>query len=86
MDIVIIGTGNTAAVLGHKLKGAGHVIVQIFGRNASAASELAYELDTESTAYWSVVNRQADVYILAVSDIAKALRNRRLRCRTCPCL
>jgi predicted short-subunit dehydrogenase-like oxidoreductase (DUF2520 family) len=44
--------------------------VQIFGRNASAASALAYELDTESTAYWSVVNRQADVYIVAVSDIA----------------
>jgi predicted short-subunit dehydrogenase-like oxidoreductase (DUF2520 family) len=72
MDIVIIGTGNTATVLGHKLKAAGHAIVQIFGRNASAASELAYELDTESTAYWSVVNRQADVYIVAISDIAIA--------------
>lgn len=70
MDIVIIGTGNTAAVLGRKLKSAGHNIVQIFGRNAKAASDLAYELDTESTNYWSVVNREADVYILAVSDIA----------------
>jgi predicted short-subunit dehydrogenase-like oxidoreductase (DUF2520 family) len=70
MEIVIIGTGNTAAVLGRKLKAAGHHIVQVFGRNASAASALAYELETESTAYWSVVNRQADIYILAVSDIA----------------
>lgn len=70
MEIVIIGTGNTATVLARKLKAAGHHIIQIFGRNASAASALAYELGTESTAYWSVVNRNADVYILAVSDIA----------------
>jgi len=70
MEIVIIGTGNTATILGRKLKAAGHHIVQVFGRDASAASALAYELGTESTAYWTVVNRQADLYILAVSDIA----------------
>ena len=70
MNIVIIGTGNTASVLGRKLKAAGHNIMQIFGRNAKAASDLAYELDTESTNYWSVVNRDADIYIIAVSDIA----------------
>jgi predicted short-subunit dehydrogenase-like oxidoreductase (DUF2520 family) len=72
MEIVIIGTGNTATILGRKFKAAGHRILQIYGRNASAASELAYELETESTAYWSVVNRSADIYILAVSDIAIA--------------
>lgn len=70
MDIVIIGTGNTATVLGKKLRMAGHRIVQVFGRNSSLASELAYELDTESTNYWNVVNRNADLYIIAVSDIA----------------
>lgn len=70
MDIVIIGTGNTAAVLGRKLKKAGHNILQVFGRNTSEASELAYELDTESTNYWNVVNKNADLYIIAVSDIA----------------
>jgi predicted short-subunit dehydrogenase-like oxidoreductase (DUF2520 family) len=70
MDIVIIGTGNTATVLGRKLKKVGHNIVQVFGRNTSEASELAYELDTESTNYWNVVNKNADLYILAVSDIA----------------
>ena len=36
MDIVIIGTGNTATILGRKLKAAGHNIVQIYGRNAKA--------------------------------------------------
>ncbi|MCW3073939.1 MAG: hypothetical protein JWP69_1008 [Flaviaesturariibacter sp.] len=70
MDIVIIGTGNTATVLGRKLKAAGHSIVQIFGRDAEAASSLAYKLGTESTNYWSVVSREADIYLLAVSDIA----------------
>lgn len=70
MEIVIIGTGNTATVLGRKLKAAGHHIVQVFGRNAEAASALAYELGTKSANYWSVVNRDADLYMLAVSDIA----------------
>jgi len=70
MKIVLIGTGNTATVLGRKLKAAGHTIVQVFGRDSMAASQLAYDLSTESTNYWNVVNREADIYILAVSDIA----------------
>src|SRR5437763_17189724 len=70
MEIVIIGTGNTATILARKLKATGHKIVQIFGRDSMAASKLAYELGTASTNYWNVVNRQADIYILAVSDIA----------------
>lgn len=70
MNIVIIGTGNTASVLGKKLKKAGHNILQVFGRKSKEASALAYELGTESTNYWNVVNRNADLYILAVSDIA----------------
>ncbi|MEJ7913181.1 MAG: NAD(P)-binding domain-containing protein, partial [Chitinophagaceae bacterium] len=70
MNIVLIGTGNTATILGKKFKEAGHTITQIFGRDASAASELAYILDSESTNYWSVVNKEADIYVLAVSDIA----------------
>jgi predicted short-subunit dehydrogenase-like oxidoreductase (DUF2520 family) len=70
MEIVIIGTGNAATILGRKLKKAGHRIIQVFGRDASAASELAYMLGTESTNYWSVVRKDADVYLIAVSDDA----------------
>jgi predicted short-subunit dehydrogenase-like oxidoreductase (DUF2520 family) len=70
MYIVIIGSGNVAAVLGRKLQAAGHKIVQVVSRNASAASELAYEWDTESANYMSLLNRNADVYIIAVSDNA----------------
>ena len=70
MDIVILGSGNVAAVLGRKFKAAGHTILQIVSRNASVASKLAYEWDTESTNYSSIINRNADVYIIAVSDDA----------------
>ncbi|MBK6935813.1 MAG: DUF2520 domain-containing protein [Chitinophagaceae bacterium] len=70
MDIVIIGSGNVAAVLGRKFKAAGHHIIQIFSRNAKAASELAYEWDTESTNYKSTISKTADVYIIAISDAA----------------
>ena len=70
MEIVIIGSGNVAAVLGRKFKTAGHQILQIVSRNAPAASKLAYEWDTESTNYISIINRNADFYLIAVSDDA----------------
>ena len=70
MNIVIIGSGNVAASLGRKLVKAGHHIVQIMSRNAKAASELAYEWDSESANYTSLINKSADVYIIAVSDNA----------------
>src|SRR6185436_9960714 len=70
MDIVIIGTGNVAAVLGRKFKKAGHRIIQVAGRNASEASALAYEWDTVSTNYFSAITQKADFYLIAVSDDA----------------
>jgi len=70
MNIIIIGTGNTATILSRKLKNAGHRIIQVFGRDAAAASKLAYELGTESTNYWSVIRKDADVYLIAVADDA----------------
>jgi predicted short-subunit dehydrogenase-like oxidoreductase (DUF2520 family) len=70
MDIVIMGSGNVAAVLGRKFKAAGHTIAQIYSRNAAAASELAYEWDSESTNYKTTINKQADVYLIAVNDDA----------------
>lgn len=68
MDIVIIGSGNVAAVLGRKFKLAGHHILQIYSRNASAASELAYEWDIESTNYKTMINPNAELYLIAVND------------------
>lgn len=70
MDIVIFGSGNAAAVLGRKFKAAGHTILQVYSRNAAAATELAYEWNSESTNYKSTINKNADVYIIAVNDEA----------------
>ena len=72
MEIVIIGSGNTAAVLGRKFKIAGHHILQVVSRNASDASALAYEWNTVSTNYLSAINQNAEVYIIAVTDDAIA--------------
>jgi predicted short-subunit dehydrogenase-like oxidoreductase (DUF2520 family) len=70
MDIVIIGSGNVAAVLGRKFIAAGHRILQVVSRNASAASALAYEWDSFSTNYMSSINTEAEVYLIAVNDDA----------------
>lgn len=80
MDIVIIGSGNVAASLGRKFVKAGHTILQILSRNSKAASELAYELDSESANYSSLINKDADAYIIAVSDsaIEEAIKDIRL--------
>ena len=69
-----------ATVLGRKFISAGHQIVQVLGRNAEAASALAYEWDTESATYMTVLNKNADVYLIAVSDnaIASIVDNLRL--------
>ena len=68
MEIVLIGSGNVAAILGRKFWQAGHHILQVYSRNATAASALAYEWDTESTNFKTMVNLNADVYIIAVND------------------
>ena len=72
MNIVILGSGNVATVLGRMFRQAGHHISQVWSRNTEAASRLAYEWDTESTNYLSLIHPRADVYLLAVSDNAIA--------------
>lgn len=70
MDIVIIGSGNVAAVLGRKFKGAGHSITQVYSRNIAAAAELANEWNTVSTNDKSKILSSAAFYLIAVSDDA----------------
>jgi len=72
MQIVIIGTGNTATVLARKLKLAGHSIVQVYGRNAKAAAALAAELGADWCSEWNTITPQAELYIIAIADSALA--------------
>ena len=70
MNIVILGTGNAATILGRKFRKAGHIMLQVAGRNAASSSSLANEWDCGFTNNWDTVVTHADVYIIAVSDQA----------------
>lgn len=70
MNVVILGTGNVANVLGRKIKAAGHDILQVIGRNTEKAYALADLLGAGSNSYFSAVRPDADIYIIAVSDAA----------------
>jgi predicted short-subunit dehydrogenase-like oxidoreductase (DUF2520 family) len=68
MKIVLIGSGNVAWNLGKLFVQKGHRVIQVIGRNKHTCSELAYELDTESANYISIMYPDADLYVLAVND------------------
>ena len=70
MKIVIIGSGNTATVLGRKIQSSGHAILQVMGRNGSATNELAAELNCAATTDPGSIDRSADLYIIAIADKA----------------
>lgn len=70
MKIVLIGAGNLATNLGKALYRAGHEIVQVYSRTEEAASALADVLKCTYTTDLEEVVRNADVFIVAVKDIA----------------
>jgi predicted short-subunit dehydrogenase-like oxidoreductase (DUF2520 family) len=70
MDIVLIGSGNTATVLGRKAKAVGHRILQVYSRNAKHADELAVELSSGSTSNINSIKKEADLMIVALKDDA----------------
>jgi predicted short-subunit dehydrogenase-like oxidoreductase (DUF2520 family) len=70
MNVVLIGSGNVAWNLGRLIKKARHEVLQVVSTNSTTATELAYVLDTESTTYWSILNPDADIYLVAVNDNA----------------
>lgn len=65
MRVTFIGSGNIATVLGRKIFHSGHIIHQVYGRNAESAKQLANELSAEAV---KEVDGNADIYIVAVSD------------------
>ncbi|MEJ7768710.1 MAG: DUF2520 domain-containing protein [Chitinophagaceae bacterium] len=70
MRIVIIGTGNTATVMGRLLKKAQLEIVQVFGNNITRAEVLAKELASLPCSTWDAINKEADLYLVAITDTA----------------
>jgi len=79
MNIVLIGSGNVATVLGKSLKEAGHDIAEVVSRNYEHANGLASILHTHSNTDLKNIYPNADIYIIAVGDnavkeIAESLR------------
>jgi len=70
MEMVIIGSGNVATVLGHQFQTAGHRIRQIFSREPGHAAQLATALQCEYTSRWEEIDRNADIFLVALADDA----------------
>lgn len=70
MQIVIIGSGNVASVLGRLCKQKGHEIVQVVSRNEANAKLLADELNCGYAGYNEKLNQNAGLYIIAIADSA----------------
>lgn len=70
MQIVIIGSGNVASVLGRLCKQNGHQVLQVVSRNAPHAKLLATELHCDHTDYTGQMNKEAELYLVAVADTA----------------
>jgi len=68
MNITIIGTGNVATVVGHKLLRASHKISEVYGRSNEKTAQLAKELKAAPCYDWSDISKDADLYIIAISD------------------
>ncbi|MBP6432228.1 MAG: DUF2520 domain-containing protein [Ferruginibacter sp.] len=68
MQIVIIGSGNVATVLGRLCKQKGHNILQVMSRTEGNAKILATELGCDYTNYNGKTNMNADLYLVAISD------------------
>ena len=70
MRIVIIGTGNTATVLGRLIQRSGHTVLQVIGRTYVGTERLGNRLHAPFTNESKEINTAGDLYILAVSDNA----------------
>jgi predicted short-subunit dehydrogenase-like oxidoreductase (DUF2520 family) len=79
MDLVIIGSGNVADCFGRLWRLKGHRITQVLSRNEAHARELAESLHAAWSDDMGDIDRDADLYLLAVSDTAIAALDRRLR-------
>lgn len=70
MKVVIVGAGNVASVLGRLIKKSKHEILQVISRDASSASVLSTELNCAFADNSGVIDKTADLYLIAVTDTA----------------
>jgi predicted short-subunit dehydrogenase-like oxidoreductase (DUF2520 family) len=70
MNIVLLGSGNTATVLAKMIKKADHTIAQVWSRNAAHAKALADKVNAKAIASLDDITSEADICIIAVTDSA----------------
>lgn len=70
MELVLIGSGNIATVLGKTFFNRGISIKQVYSRNLANAQQLAGQIGAQAIDQLSQLTLKADAYILAVSDQA----------------
>lgn len=66
----MIGAGRLATNLGRALREAGHTIVQVYSRTEASAREAAGVMGGEPTGDAGAIRRDADLYVMAVTDTA----------------
>jgi len=70
MQVVLIGSGNVATTLGRLIQRNNHKVIQVTSRNIEHAKMLGDELQAAYTDYNGTLDKSADLYIIAVSDMA----------------
>jgi len=70
MRVTLIGSGNVATILGRLIRERGHDIIQVYGRNRAAVTELAKELNADGIVDRSQLHHNSDLFLIAVSDNA----------------
>lgn len=70
MDVIILGSGNTATVLGKLLVSKGYNIQQVWSRQYNHAQQLASQLDALAISSLQDISNRADLCIMAVADSA----------------
>jgi predicted short-subunit dehydrogenase-like oxidoreductase (DUF2520 family) len=70
--IVFIGAGNVASQLASAFQNTGRKILQVYSRTENSAKELASKINCDFTSDTEDIIKNADVYIISVSDSAIA--------------
>lgn len=72
-QIVLIGAGNVAYHLGHRFHQQGLDVLQVFSRKKTKANKLAKQIKTKAITDLQQLDKNGDIYIIAVHDSAIAL-------------
>lgn len=68
MNVVLIGSGNVATVLGRVMQSCGHTIIEVVSRNEFNAHKLATTLGTTTQTNIDAVTNDGEIYIVSVAD------------------